>query len=42
MTMHRVVMRATLSGPGGAPVAHEAVNPSTAVMVTGDTWIPTP
>lgn len=27
MTTHRVVIRATLSGPGGAPVVHEAVDP---------------
>ena len=27
MTTHRVVMRSTLTGPGGAPVVHEAVDP---------------
>lgn len=42
MTTHRVVMRSTLTGPDGAPVVHEAVDPPTAVMVTGNTWIPTP
>lgn len=27
MTTHRVVMRSTLTGPDGAPVVHEAVDP---------------
>ena len=27
MSTHRVVMRSTLTGPDGAPVVHEAVDP---------------
>jgi hypothetical protein len=45
MSTHRVVMRSTLTGPDGAPVAHEAVDPRVpddqiASFDAGRTWHP--